>query len=171
MFYLQQSWKTIIRHAATGACHGTPSLAGCCIQWTQGPGTQGPESVYTVRVHVSLIARLEYRLVMNYGMDYPYKPCVRYLLDCFTEYSLTHSSCVAHAFVLYVSHSVAWDSDDGHMRATALCFVCVFAHTHPTMFYIHLVKYASDLWPLRLQGGCMNSAPLQDRVGYEWVTR
>jgi len=28
--------------------------------------------------------------------------CVTYLLDCFTEYSLTHSSCVVHVFVLFV---------------------------------------------------------------------
>jgi len=29
-------------------------------------------------VHVPLIARLEYRLGTDYGMDYPYKLCVMY---------------------------------------------------------------------------------------------
>jgi len=70
-----------------------------------------------------------------------YRPRVTYLLDCFTEYSLTHSTCVVHVFVLCVifcdlrsqSHS-----DDNHVHATALCFVCVFVHARPTMLYIHL---------------------------------
>jgi len=35
------------------------------------------------------------------------RPCVTYLLDCFTEYSLTHSSCVVHdVCVLFVSYFV-----------------------------------------------------------------
>jgi len=32
---------------------------------------------------------------------------------------------------------------------------------------IVLFKYAHDLWPLQLWGGCMECGPIQGRAGYE----
>lgn len=95
-----------------------------------------------------------------------------YLLDCFIEYNLF----LCCTMCLYLMCHILWPEvsvinyrDDGHMRATALCIVCVFAHARPIMFYIHLVKINMHVTfhPL---GGCMNAAPMQDRAGYEWVT-
>jgi len=95
-------------------------------------------------VHVSLITQLEYRLFQWNGLWN-------------FMYSRQHlcSSCF-HPFPLCQTSDFYTAGKDIDMYRTAS---------------IELIKYASDLWPLRFRRGCMNADPMQGRAGYEWVTR
>ena len=47
--------------------------------------------------------------------------------------------------------------------ATFVLAAFILFHSERTVS-TELIKYARDLWPLRLQGGCMNTDPMQGRA-------
>jgi len=113
---------------------------------TEDLGTQGPKLAYTICVCTCVSNYLTGIQTWNgLWMNYPYKPCVMYLLDCFTEYSLTHSSCVVHAFVLYVWPEILMTVICVQLLCVLYVYLLTLTPQRSTIFYIHLVKYASDL--------------------------
>ena len=120
-------------------------------QGPRDPGTQGPRDPGTRDPWNRIGIHFTCTYIVHVSLIAP--------LECTMEWTMR---TVGGTFVL-AALSLSTLSDISRDPFTA-------GKVYRTVSIEH-IKYAHDLWPQRLWGGCMNRDPVQGRAGYEWVTR